>query len=122
MAGQAATIVLRSGAAIPRFGVGTWRMGERRERRSHELAALRLAVELGISLIDTAEMYGDVEFRTGSGVQLEHWVGAFGNGGQRLFVFPGLELIVVTTFNNFTPDQWMPPVRVLREAVLPSLV
>ena len=59
MAGQAATIVLRSGAAIPRFGVGTWRMGERRERRSHELAALRLAVELGISLIDTAEMYGD---------------------------------------------------------------
>lgn len=64
---------------------------------------------------------GDVEFRTRSGVHLEHWVGAFGNGGQRLFVFPEIELIVVTTFNNFTPDQGIPPVRVLREAVLPSL-
>jgi len=65
---------------------------------------------------------GDVEFKSQSGVRLEHWVGCFGNGGQRLFVFPDLELIVVTTFGNFTPDQWIPPVRILREAVLPSIL
>ena len=66
---------------------------------------------------------GDMQFRARSGVvHLERWAGCFGNGGQRLFVFPELELILVTTAGNFTPDQWMPPIRVLREAVLPSLL
>ena len=66
---------------------------------------------------------GDMQFRARSGVvHLERWVGCFGNGGQRLFVFPELELILVTTAGNFTPDQWMPPICVLREAVLPSLL
>jgi len=41
------------------MGQGTWKMGERAERRSDEIAALRAGVELGLTLIDTAEMYGD---------------------------------------------------------------
>lgn len=41
------------------FGQGTWGMGESRARRSAEVAALRLGLELGMTLIDTAEMYGE---------------------------------------------------------------
>lgn len=44
---------------MPRFGLGTWRMGERRATRAQELAALRLALELGYHLFDTAEMYAE---------------------------------------------------------------
>jgi len=43
---------------MPRFGLGTWRMGESAAARPHELAALRLGLDLGATLIDTAEMYG----------------------------------------------------------------
>jgi diketogulonate reductase-like aldo/keto reductase len=46
-------------AAMPRFGLGTWRMGESAASRADELAALRLGLDLGAKLIDTAEMYGD---------------------------------------------------------------
>ena len=52
-------ITLASGAVLPALGLGTWRMGERRGERAHEIAALRLGIDLGMSLIDTAEMYGD---------------------------------------------------------------
>lgn len=41
------------------LGQGTWRMGESKRTRAGEVAALRLGIELGMSLIDTAEMYGD---------------------------------------------------------------
>ena len=41
------------------LGQGTWRMGESKRERATEIAALRLGIELGMSLIDTAEMYGD---------------------------------------------------------------
>jgi diketogulonate reductase-like aldo/keto reductase len=43
---------------MPRFGLGTWRMGESASGRAAELAALRLGLDLGVKLIDTAEMYG----------------------------------------------------------------
>jgi len=44
---------------MPRLGLGTWRMGERPNERGAEIAALRLGLDLGMSLIDTAEMYGE---------------------------------------------------------------
>ena len=53
------TLKLPGGAAVPVLGQGTWNMGDRAALRKQELAALRLGIELGMSLIDTAEMYGD---------------------------------------------------------------
>ena len=50
---------LPSGAAMPVFGLGTWRMGESARRRGEELDALKYGLELGYPLIDTAEMYGE---------------------------------------------------------------
>jgi len=46
-------------AAMPRLGMGTWRMGERGRTRAAEVAALREGLDLGLTLIDTAEMYGE---------------------------------------------------------------
>lgn len=43
---------------IPVLGLGTWYMGERDSEFDHEVAAIRYAMERGIRLIDTAEMYG----------------------------------------------------------------
>jgi diketogulonate reductase-like aldo/keto reductase len=50
---------LRDGGAMPRLGMGTWHMGERVGSRAAEVAALRLGLDLGMTLIDTAEMYGE---------------------------------------------------------------
>ena len=44
---------------MPRLGQGTWRMGEGRRPHAEEAAALRLGIDLGMALIDTAEMYGE---------------------------------------------------------------
>lgn len=55
------TLRLRDGTDIPRLGQGTWRMGERAAARAEEVAALRLGLDLGLTLIDTAEMYGEGE-------------------------------------------------------------
>ncbi|WP_426000471.1 aldo/keto reductase [Caulobacter sp. DWR1-3-2b1] len=44
---------------VPALGQGTWRMGEDARQRKQEIAALRAGVDLGMTLIDTAEMYGD---------------------------------------------------------------
>ncbi len=52
------TTKLPSGEAVPVFGLGTWRMGESARTRKDEVAALMLGMELGVTLIDTAEMYG----------------------------------------------------------------
>ncbi len=49
----------RSGSAVPRLGQGAWQIGEDRRRRPTELAALQAGLDLGMTLIDTAEMYGD---------------------------------------------------------------
>jgi diketogulonate reductase-like aldo/keto reductase len=47
------------GERVPALGQGTWTMGEDRRRRKEEIAALRLGIDLGMRLIDTAEMYGN---------------------------------------------------------------
>jgi diketogulonate reductase-like aldo/keto reductase len=52
---------LPSGAKIPTFGLGTWRMGEDARRRAAEVAALHHGIERGVTLLDTAEMYGNGE-------------------------------------------------------------
>ena len=44
---------------MPVLGQGTWRMGEDRAQREAEIAALRFGLDLGMNLIDTAEMYGE---------------------------------------------------------------
>lgn len=52
-------VTLKSGDKVPVLGVGTWRMGERKGERAAEVAAIKLALDLGIRLVDTAEMYGE---------------------------------------------------------------
>jgi diketogulonate reductase-like aldo/keto reductase len=52
------TLKLPSGRAVPVLGQGTWKMGEDSAKRSAEIGALRLGMDLGMTLIDTAEMYG----------------------------------------------------------------
>ncbi|MEK5059050.1 MULTISPECIES: aldo/keto reductase [unclassified Paenibacillus] len=53
------TIKLADGTVLPAIGQGTWRMGDDPSVRNEEIAALRLGVELGMHVIDTAEMYGE---------------------------------------------------------------
>lgn len=52
------TVRLPDGAHVPALGQGTWHMGESAGRVKQEVAALQLGIELGLTLIDTAEMYG----------------------------------------------------------------
>ncbi len=53
------TVRLPAGESIPVMGLGTWYLGENPARRASELAALRLGIAGGLTLIDTAEMYGN---------------------------------------------------------------
>lgn len=56
---SARTIALPSGEEIAALGQGTWYPREEPARREQEIAALRLGVDLGMAVVDTAEMYGD---------------------------------------------------------------
>jgi diketogulonate reductase-like aldo/keto reductase len=53
------TTKLPSGDSVPVLGLGAWMMGESARHRKDEVAALRLGVDLGMNLIDTAEMYAN---------------------------------------------------------------
>ncbi|MDN5850923.1 MAG: aldo/keto reductase [Nitrococcus sp.] len=53
------TVRLPSGEYVPALGMGTWYFGENRASRAEEIATLRLGLDLGLTLIDTAEMYGE---------------------------------------------------------------
>jgi diketogulonate reductase-like aldo/keto reductase len=69
------TTLLPSGERVPVLGQGTWGMGEDRGRRAEEVAALRLGLELGMTLIDTAEMYGDGGAEEVVGEAIRGWRG-----------------------------------------------
>jgi diketogulonate reductase-like aldo/keto reductase len=53
------TLRLPAGEDVPVLGLGTWGMGENARRTEQEIAALQLGIDLGMTLVDTAEMYGD---------------------------------------------------------------
>lgn len=53
------TVRLNDGSSIPQLGMGTWYLGEGQRSEAEERSALQAGIEAGISLIDTAEMYGD---------------------------------------------------------------
>lgn len=53
------TLQLPSKRSIPLLGQGAWNMGEDPSKRDEEIAAIRLGLDLGMSLIDTAEIYGN---------------------------------------------------------------
>jgi diketogulonate reductase-like aldo/keto reductase len=56
---QSKTVQLPNGRVIAALGLGTWHMGENRSARQAEVDALRTGIDLGLTVIDTAEMYGD---------------------------------------------------------------
>ncbi|MCU0950009.1 MAG: aldo/keto reductase [Burkholderiaceae bacterium] len=80
-------VPLPDGTAVPALGLGTWRMGETAAgspTRAAEVAAVRLALDLGYRLIDTAEMYGEGGAEEVVGAALRAWIG---DGGRRDEVF-----------------------------------
>jgi diketogulonate reductase-like aldo/keto reductase len=72
-------VTLPDGESVPAFGLGTWHMGEDRRRAGDEEAAVKLGIDLGMTLIDTAEMYG-------SGVAEEIVGRAIAGHRDRLFI------------------------------------
>ncbi|MBV8969527.1 MAG: aldo/keto reductase [Verrucomicrobia bacterium] len=57
MANSIPTRRLKNGNVVPALGLGTWRLGENKSKRAQEIAALHTGIELGLTLVDTAEMY-----------------------------------------------------------------
>lgn len=53
------TVTLRNGVSLPALGLGTWQMGEDRRLAEKEIDALKHGIDIGLTLIDTAEMYGE---------------------------------------------------------------
>ena len=53
------TVRLSNGAVVPAIGQGTWYIGERTSKRAQEIDAIRAGIEAGMTLVDTAEMYGN---------------------------------------------------------------
>ena len=52
------TVTLANGAVVPALGQGTWYLGENRSQRQQEIEGIRQGIAAGMTLIDTAEMYG----------------------------------------------------------------
>jgi len=79
MAATIPSLRLPAGIDMPAYGIGTWRMGESPRVRAAEVNALRHGIESGVTLIDTAEMYGDGEAES-------IVADAVGSGRDRLFI------------------------------------
>ena len=56
---QSNSVQLPGGRTLPALGLGTWHMGEKKADRAREVAALKAGIDLGLTVIDTAEMYGN---------------------------------------------------------------
>jgi diketogulonate reductase-like aldo/keto reductase len=72
-------VTLPTGETVPALGQGTWQMAEESGRRPQEIEALRLGVQLGMTLVDTAEMYGE-------GASEKLIAEALGSERERLFL------------------------------------
>jgi diketogulonate reductase-like aldo/keto reductase len=53
------SVTLKTGETVPTLGLGTWHMGESGRGKAAEVEALQLGIDLGLTLVDTAEMYGE---------------------------------------------------------------
>ena len=62
-------VIFPGGVSVPALGQGTWRMGQNPLRRNAEADAIRLGLDLGMTLIDTAEMYHDAEIVVGKALR-----------------------------------------------------
>jgi diketogulonate reductase-like aldo/keto reductase len=56
---QSNSVQLPGGPTLPALGLGTWHMGEKKADRAREVAALKAGIDLGLTVIDSAEMYGN---------------------------------------------------------------
>ena len=65
-------VTLPSGESVPALGQGTWRMAENSARRAEEIRSLQLGLDLGLTLIDTAEMYAEGGAETLVGEAIGH--------------------------------------------------
>jgi CubicO group peptidase (beta-lactamase class C family) len=81
------------------------------------------------AIVDDGRRYGyqwyvgELALPGKTGTVAAKWVGAFGLGGQRLFVFPELEFVLAVTAGNYmTEDQGRAPIAILREVFLTGLV
>jgi diketogulonate reductase-like aldo/keto reductase len=75
-----------SNVALPALGLGTWKMGESARVRDAEVAAVRLALDLGYRLIDSAEMYGEGGAEEVVGAALRAWTAQPGCARDDVFV------------------------------------
>ena len=80
------TIRLPQGETLPSIGLGTWRMGESAGSRGAEVAAIRLAVEIGYRVFDTAEMYGEGGAEQVLGLALNEAIRAHAVRREELFI------------------------------------
>lgn len=79
-------VTLPGGERRPSLGIGTWRMGEHTASRSSEIASIRSAIDLGLRVIDTAEMYGDGAAEQVTGAAITESLRAGDTTREELFV------------------------------------